>query len=69
MKKTTIEFVIGRDGLIRSRILGAKGPGCEKISKSLKQGLGKVVSAEKTSEYFETARTGVHIHLNGPDHK
>ena len=67
MKKTTIEFVVGRNGRIRSRILGEKGPGCEKISESLKQGLGKVVSAEKTAEYFETAQTGVHIHLGGPD--
>ncbi|MEW6076481.1 MAG: DUF2997 domain-containing protein [Thermodesulfobacteriota bacterium] len=67
MKKTTIEFVVGRDGRIRSRVLGVKGPDCRTVSDALKQGLGKVVSAEKTAEYFETARTGIQVHLGGPD--
>jgi hypothetical protein len=67
MKKTTIEFVVGRDGRIRSQILGVKGPDCRNVSDALKQGLGKVVSAEKTSEYFETAQAGVHVYLGGSD--
>ncbi len=61
MKKTTIEFIVGKNGSITSTVKEIKGPGCAKISESLKQGLGKVTDTRKTSEYYETAETSVRV--------
>jgi hypothetical protein len=52
-----LEIIIHQDGSISMRTLGMKGETCEKIKDwVVEQGLGEIVRAEHTHEYYEISQ-------------
>lgn len=60
----TLEFIIYPDGRVQEKVTGIVGTSCEEVTAAIEAQLGRVVTQEKTSEYFaqtvqqsETVRT------------
>lgn len=49
----TLEFVIYPDGRVLEKVTGIVGASCAEVTAAIEAQLGKVVSQEKTSEYFD----------------
>ncbi|NEQ68972.1 MAG: DUF2997 domain-containing protein [Symploca sp. SIO1B1] len=48
----TLEFVIYPDGRVKEKVTGIVGCSCAEVTAAIEAQLGKVVSQEKTSEYY-----------------
>jgi hypothetical protein len=52
MSMETLEFTIYPDGRVREKVTGIVGASCAEVTAAIEAQLGRVVSQEKTSEYF-----------------
>ncbi|HBE17907.1 MAG TPA: hypothetical protein DEG17_02995 [Cyanobacteria bacterium UBA11149] len=48
----TLEFVIYPDGRVQEKVTGIVGSSCAEVTAAIEAQLGRVVSVEHTSEYF-----------------
>lgn len=52
MSMETLEFVIFPDGRVQETVTGIVGASCAEVTAAIEAQLGRVLSVEKTSEYF-----------------
>lgn len=52
MSLETLEFIIYPDGRVKETVTGIVGKSCKEVTEAIEAQLGKVISTEKTSEYF-----------------
>lgn len=52
MRMETLEFIIYPDGRVQEKVTGIVGASCQEVTAAIEAQLGRVVSQEKTSEYF-----------------
>ncbi len=52
MSMETLEFIIYPDGRVQEKVTGIVGRSCEEVTAAIEAQLGRVVSQEKTSEYY-----------------
>jgi hypothetical protein len=48
----TLEFVIYPDGRVQEKVTGITGSSCAEVTAAIEAKLGRVLSQETTSEYF-----------------
>jgi len=48
----TLEFVIYPDGRVQEKVTGIIGSSCQEVTAAIEAQLGRVVSEEKTSDYY-----------------
>lgn len=53
MSLETLEFIIYPDGRVREKVTGIVGASCEAVTQAIEAQLGKVVSQEKTAEFYQ----------------
>ena len=53
MNMETLEFVIYPDGRVKEMVTGISGSSCQEVTAAIEAQLGRVVSTEKTSQYYE----------------
>jgi hypothetical protein len=56
-----IELIVSKDGQTTVQTKGFSGGTCIQASKWLEQAIGTVTGDQKTTEFFETAKTDQHI--------
>ena len=54
MSLTTIKYIIKPDGNVEEEVQGGLGHDCQRITKSIENELGKVVSREHLASFFVT---------------
>jgi hypothetical protein len=52
MSMETLEFIIYPDGRVQETVNGIVGASCQEVTEAIESQLGRVVSQEKTSEYY-----------------
>ncbi|MDY7013012.1 MAG: DUF2997 domain-containing protein [Cyanobacteriota bacterium] len=52
MSMETLEFIIYPDGRVREKVTGIVGASCAEVTAAIEEQLGRVISSEKTSEYY-----------------
>ncbi len=52
MSIETLEFIIYPDGRVQETVTGMVGASCQEVTAAIEAQLGRVVSQEKTSEYY-----------------
>lgn len=52
MSMETLEFIIYPDGRVQEKVTGIIGSSCQEVTEAIEAQLGRVVSQEKTSEYY-----------------
>ena len=52
MSMETLEFIIYPDGRVKEKVTGIVGASCQEVTAAIEAQLGRVVSHEKTSEYY-----------------
>lgn len=52
MSMETLEFIIYPDGRVKEKVTGIVGSSCAEVTAAIEEQLGRVVSTEKTSEYY-----------------
>ena len=53
MTMETLEFIIYPDGRVKEKVTGIVGKSCQEVTAAIEEQLGRVVSQQKTGEYFE----------------
>ncbi len=53
MNMETLEFIIYPDGRVKETVTGIVGSSCQEVTAAIEAQLGKVVSTEKTSQYYD----------------
>ncbi len=53
MSMETLEFIIYPDGRVKEKVTGIVGKSCAEVTAAIEAQLGKVVSTEKTAEYYQ----------------
>jgi hypothetical protein len=48
----TLEFIIYPDGRVQEKVTGIVGASCEEVTAAIEAQLGRVITQEKTSEFF-----------------
>jgi hypothetical protein len=48
----TLEFIIYPDGRVQEKVTGITGTSCSDVTAKIEAQLGRVITQEKTSEYF-----------------
>lgn len=48
----TLEFIIYPDGRVQEKVTGIIGASCAEVTAAIEAQLGRVVSQEKTSDFF-----------------
>lgn len=48
----TLEFIIYPDGRVKEMVTGIVGTSCQEVTAAIEAQLGRVISSEKTSEFF-----------------
>jgi hypothetical protein len=51
----TLEFIIYPDGRVQEKVTGIVGASCEEVTAAIEAQLGRVITQEKTSEFFAQA--------------
>lgn len=51
----TLEFIIYPDGRVQEKVTGVVGASCEEVTAAIEAQLGRVITQEKTSEFFAQA--------------
>ena len=59
MNMETLEFVIYPDGRVKEMVTGISGSSCQEVTAAIEAQLGRVISTEKTSEYYQQQNTQV----------
>ena len=54
MSMETLEFIIYPDGRVKETVTGIVGTSCQEVTAAIEAQLGRVVSQEKSSEYFSS---------------
>jgi hypothetical protein len=54
MSMETLEFIIYPDGRVKETVTGIVGASCQEVTVAIEAQLGRVVSQEKSSEYFSS---------------
>jgi hypothetical protein len=49
----TLEFIIYPDGRVQEKVTGIVGRSCQEVTAAIEAQLGRVVSQEKTSDYYQ----------------
>ena len=49
----TLEFIIYPDGRVQEKVTGIIGKSCAEVTAAIEAQLGRVVSHQKTSEYYQ----------------
>ena len=52
MNMETLEFIIYPDGRVKETVTGIMGSSCQEVTKAIEAQLGRVISTEKTSQYY-----------------
>ncbi len=52
MSMETLEFIIYPDGRVQEKVTGIIGRSCQEVTAAIEAQLGRVVSTEKTSDYY-----------------
>ncbi len=52
MNMETLEFIIYPDGRVKETVTGIMGSSCQEVTKAIEAQLGRVISSEKTSQYY-----------------
>ncbi|MGL5880445.1 MAG: DUF2997 domain-containing protein [Xenococcaceae cyanobacterium] len=52
MNMETLEFIIYPDGRVKEMVTGIVGTSCQEVTAAIEAQLGRVISSEKTSEFF-----------------
>ena len=52
MKQQMIKFIINQDGTVTEEVVGEQGGECLKLTKSIEDALGSVVTREFKPEYY-----------------
>ena len=52
MNLETLEFVIYPDGRVQEKVTGIVGASCQEVTAAIEAQLGRVVTQEKTSDYY-----------------
>lgn len=53
MSIETLEFIIFPDGRVQEKVTGIIGKSCEEVTQAIESQLGRVISQQKTGEYYE----------------
>ncbi len=48
----TLEFIIYPDGRVQEKVTGITGTSCTDVTAKIEAALGRVITQEKTSEFF-----------------
>ena len=54
MSLTTIKYIIKSDGNVEEEVQGVLGHSCQRITKSIENELGEVISSEPLASFFVT---------------
>lgn len=60
-QRREIQFTIDDNGEVSIQVLGVKGADCERLTREMEEALGIVQTRQHTSEYWQTAETGVKL--------
>ncbi|ACB53000.1 conserved hypothetical protein [Crocosphaera subtropica ATCC 51142] len=52
MNMETLEFIIYPDGRVKETVTGIIGSSCQEVTAAIEAQLGRVLSTEKTSQYY-----------------
>ena len=52
MNMETLEFIIYPDGRVKETVTGIMGSSCQEVTKAIEAQLGRVISSQKTSQYY-----------------
>ena len=52
MKQQMIKFIINQDGTVTEEVIGEQGGECLKLTESIEEALGTVVTREYKPEYY-----------------
>ncbi|MGK7933360.1 MAG: DUF2997 domain-containing protein [Microcystaceae cyanobacterium] len=52
MSMETLEFIIYPDGRVQEKVTGIIGRSCQEVTAAIEAQLGRVVSQEKTADYY-----------------
>jgi len=52
MNLETLEFIIYPDGRVQEKVTGIVGSSCQEVTAAIEAQLGRVVTQEKTSDYY-----------------
>lgn len=52
MKQQMIKFIINQDGTVTEEVIGEQGGECLKLTESIEEALGTVVTRELKPEYY-----------------
>ncbi len=52
MSMETLEFIIYPDGRVQEKVTGIVGASCQEVTAAIEAQLGRVVSQEKTAQYY-----------------
>jgi hypothetical protein len=61
MSMETLEFIIYPDGRVQEKVTGIIGNSCAEVTAAIEAQLGRVLSVEKTSEYYAKAHNQANI--------
>ena len=53
MAMETLEFIIYPDGRVKEKVTGIVGKSCQEVTAAIEAQLGRVVSQQKTGEFYE----------------
>jgi len=54
-----LEIVIDKNGQVQVETLGIKGARCMEVKREFARFLGRILSEEKTGEFYEVEQTGL----------
>ncbi len=60
MNLETLEFIIFPDGRVEEKVSGIVGNSCQEVTAAIEAQLGRVISQEKTSQYYNQAIDQAH---------
>lgn len=60
MAMETLEFIIYPDGRVQEKVTGIVGKSCQEVTAAIEAQLGRVVSQQKTGEFYEQKVTTDH---------
>ncbi len=53
----SVEYLIGKDGKITERVIGATGRSCQQTTTGIENALGEVTGQELLPEYYEDSES------------
>ena len=59
MNLETLEFIIYPDGRVQEMVTGIVGSSCQEVTALIEAQLGRVVTQEKTSDYYQKTQVSI----------